>query len=1235
MKKGLILLLAWFQLNQCILGVVFDTKENAFEKQQLATFLGAAFSSGVPVGGGTAGSQGARIQSQDELFTILIPQGAMEESVDFQITRYNANQTPFQSGYIPTSYIYEVTPSYVFKKDITVTITLDANKTQSMNLRLLKSKGFHLTSAGSSDGGSVLAGWSGTNSSLDGERVVIQTKSFSSFGVGTPPNGNLPPVIYGAYYYLKPNTKSVPYQLRAEVVEPDNDAMTVNLLVGPAGGSLNYYPMVREGSTNWYQVNIPYEAMVQAGIQIQVVATDSYGQKTTRPTSSMFLFPTDSGNPSYISNYDPDKDGDGFNDVWELDNGYNPNNPNNPTMGTPYPPGTVATIDSLEVFPNQVYMQVNETIQFAARGTLGGVQKFVNTPFHVTGVGLGVNPVGNLSQFSFIATAPGIAGVFATYQNLQTAATVHIADTLAPANITDLEPTALSSSRIRLSWTAPGSDGSVGRAAAYEVRRSNTAILNNTQCDLATGISHQLIPKDAGTKEYFDIDGHQPQTTYHFCVRALDSAGNRNHWNAQAFATTYSVSDLVPPSEIVSATANVLSYQQVRLDWTSVGDNGNLGMASAYEIRRRSSLPIQTDDDCTAAVLVPSNISPVVSGSAMSFTVNGLSSGTIHYFCIRAFDSAGNRSQWSGVLQATTPFANQSPILSLTSSLSVTLGNVVNLDASSSIDPDSSFCGANLTNFQYNWKFLSVPPLSILQNSNITNKDKKSAQFTPDVLGDYVLEFSFKDDPGVCAAGPKTTVGNLIVTIRIDPPFLNLVSGGQTSAYMDWNRVIGASGYKVYYQTSPGVSKTSPSQSVSGELYALLSGLSQNATYYFRLVTIGSGGESALSTSEYKFKTNDVAPGLATGQHTNISAAQGDYSGGLGTFVYDPINEKIIIANFSGLPNSAKPNLYICNVDGTGCIYRDISLGVGRNMQGHRPRILLDSLNQKIIVLSPFAPNYSDKLGYFQCDLSGLNCVFRDISAATGRGNRSAVDASAVIDYANQKLLIVTLDDSTSQGKTSLFRCNLDGLNCTQSDISSGLGNNSGYEPEITLDPYNNKILVVVRLDNMQDSANRYKIRLIRCEVDGSGCQTSDISAGSSIVNSYRQIQIDRINKKLLMTGPEITAGSMTLFRSDLDGSNPESLNISGGVSGGGYYSTLTLDYPNQKLLAVGRGPNMRPYLTRCNLNATGCVATDISLTYGNNSGDYPYAIIEPTNGRLLVTTLNRATNQTLSLFRF
>lgn len=1214
MKKTIWILLTTLCFGNCIAFLDFNRNQNEFSKDSLLLLLGSK-DVGVPAGGGTGTPSGTRIQSSDALFTILIPEGAMDETVDFKITKYDATQAPLPSGYVPTSSIYQITPSYQFKKDVIVTITLDRAKAQSMNLNFGKSRGFHVSTTSTEPDALRMPGWAGVNTSLDSERIGFQTRSFSMFGGGTPPPGNLPPVINGAYYYLKPSTRHVPYQVRADVFEPDGDQMNVYLVVGPVGGPTNFYSMTREGSTNWYASKIPYEAMSPSGILIQIVAVDIHGQKTARPSTGTFVYPTDSGNPAYISQYDPDRDGDGFNDVWELDNGFNPNNGSSPPGGTPYPPGLPVAIDSLEILPSQAWVQVNEPITFSARGFLAGVQKFVTVNFHTTGIGLGGSPIGSLNSSTFTATTPGVAGVFATYQTYEASASVHVADTIAPSNITDLVATPMSTSRIQLRWTAPGSVGVLGQASAYEIRRSSSPITNNLQCDAATGIAHSMIPKNAGLVETKEIDGHLPQSTYYFCVRAIDSAGNRNSWSGVVSATTYAPTDLVPPADITTAIATVESYHQVKLNWTAVGDNGNTGSATSYEIRRRST-PIVSDDDCSAAVFVPNTVVSSVAGTPLEFTVSGLSSGTVHYFCIRAFDLGGNRSLWSGILQATTPFANQAPVIQMASNLTVDFGTEAILDASLSYDPDASFCGAQTNLYEYSWRVLSKPPLSNLVDGNIQDKTTKLGKVLLDKNGDYVFEFTFKDNAGSCEGGNKVSVSLLTLNLKpLDPPTYVEVQAGGTSAFVEWWPVIGATSYTVYYSTSPGVTTASNSFGPVVNPNTIITGLNSNTLYYFRIVANNSAGSSSISNWEPAAITTTNPPGTSLiGTRTNITVGPPTNSGRDPSALIDYTNKKIIVVS----QQINKLNLFRCNLDGSNCSFFDISPPIQIDSSFY-PQVLIDPINSEIVVVAAYRViGSTDKLYMTRCKLDISSCNHTNITPQNETGG--LYRANLLMDPYSGEIKVITRNGE----KMFIVNCNQNGSSCPH--VSFTIGNLNIGEYSAIVDSSNRKILVTF--------LGTSGLGLVRCNLNGTNCLYSNL--GSGHIGYLPRLALDSINGKLLIATANNSV-KPNLIRCNLDGSDCVNLNISSSLAANtGHNLFLTLDKFNSKIMIITRdetdsGFNARLGLLYCNLDGSNCNYKIAGL--GENSLYDSTAVLDSINGKLIIVTRSNPNSGRPSLY--
>jgi hypothetical protein len=99
------------------------------------------------------------------------------------------------------------------------------------------------------------------------------------------------------------------------------------------------------------------------------------------------------------------------------------------------------------------------------------------------------------------------------------------------------------------------------------------------------------------------------------------------------------------------ARAQSAADSAVTLLWTAPGDDGNVGTASQYDLRYRTT-PISGTDTLTwwnAATRATGLPAPRPAGSTDSATVRGLQPLTTYYFIIRAADEVSNWSGFSNV----------------------------------------------------------------------------------------------------------------------------------------------------------------------------------------------------------------------------------------------------------------------------------------------------------------------------------------------------------------------------------------------------------------------------------------------------------------------------------------------------------------------------------------------------------------------------------------------------------
>ncbi|MCF8358163.1 MAG: fibronectin type III domain-containing protein [Prolixibacteraceae bacterium] len=114
--------------------------------------------------------------------------------------------------------------------------------------------------------------------------------------------------------------------------------------------------------------------------------------------------------------------------------------------------------------------------------------------------------------------------------------------------------------------------------------------------------------------------------------------------------------DTTPPAAISDLNATTLSAVEVNLDWTSPGDDGMVGLSTAYEIRY--STETINDSNWESAHVVEQTLAPEIAGTQQSFIVSGLTGGTTYYFAIKSIDEAGNVSALSNIVNTETSAAD-------------------------------------------------------------------------------------------------------------------------------------------------------------------------------------------------------------------------------------------------------------------------------------------------------------------------------------------------------------------------------------------------------------------------------------------------------------------------------------------------------------------------------------------------------------------------------------------------
>lgn len=250
---------------------------------------------------------------------------------------------------------------------------------------------------------------------------------------------------------------------------------------------------------------------------------------------------------------------------------------------------------------------------------------------------------------------------------------------------------------------------------------------------------------------------------------------------------------------------------------------------------------------------------------------------------------------------------------------------------------------------------------------------------------------------------------------------------------------------------------------------------------------------------------------------------------------------------------------------------------------------------------------------------------------------------SARVDTTSAKLLIATGNRGFSgPWAVSLFRCGLDMNACSHFDLSalaSRVGNGDFY-PHLLLNDKAGEVFVSSRTSGLS------QVSLYRCNLDVSSCVHFNVSElatpviGENKASSHgMSAAIAPVVERLYVAAVTEVLPSdyqVTLYSCTLDMSGCSHHNVQGSAA---YSPSAVVDESNGYVLVAGDGTaaNSGLSLFRCTLDVSSCVYFQIgnlfSPSYGTTSAREPYAVVVPMVQRLFVFTRNQPGLHTLSLF--
>ncbi|GEM_PF-1790161 len=173
---------------------------------------------------------------------------------------------------------------------------------------------------------------------------------------------------------------------------------------------------------------------------------------------------------------------------------------------------------------------------------------------------------------------------------------------------------------------------------------TNVALLWNTITDTGGATNYYVdiyrngtrIATISGNSTTYTDTSCQPNTTYTYYLKTRDSAGNVSPAsNSKTVTTPQPEEDETPPSVPTGLTVVSTGETFIAFKWNPSTDTGGSGLAG-YKIYRGATL-IAT-----------------VNASTTSYTDEGLTPGTTYTYHLRSYDNAGNYSDFSSALTATT-----------------------------------------------------------------------------------------------------------------------------------------------------------------------------------------------------------------------------------------------------------------------------------------------------------------------------------------------------------------------------------------------------------------------------------------------------------------------------------------------------------------------------------------------------------------------------------------------------
>ncbi|MBX3213212.1 MAG: hypothetical protein KF850_14350 [Labilithrix sp.] len=249
------------------------------------------------------------------------------------------------------------------------------------------------------------------------------------------------------------------------------------------------------------------------------------------------------------------------------------------------------------------------------------------------------------------------------------------------------------------------------------------------------------------------------------------------------------------------------------------------------------------------------------------------------------------------------------------------------------------------------------------------------------------------------------------------------------------------------------------------------------------------------------------------------------------------------------------------------------------------------------------------------------------LAALTKTGDDIAYELDASVPDGAAHLIALSVNDEgeMDQGATTPATDNFP----TFVDISVAQDGGVAWSPSAVVDEANGKLLVAI---TNRQASNR--LGLVHCNLDGTDCKLRDISAvgGATYTGANPSAVIDKtLGKLLVATENGASGGALGFFSCNLDGSEARAHNM---YTAGPRIDapSAVLDATNGRLLVAttNMDNNARSHLYSCAFSTGTCSGRDISPDGGvlTLSARQPAAAIDSSNGSLLVVSYDSTSSR-------